>query len=240
MKAIIDADILVYRVGFRCRDVPLEVAQEEMDYLLEHILFKVGATSYELHLTASKDASAFRRKVFPEYKMNRTQPRPVHYEALREFLCTNWKANISTTIEADDAIGISSTITTDLFTIVSIDKDLLQLPGIHYNFVKDEFQSVEEQEGIRFFYKQLLMGDKADNIRGIEGIGEKKAEKLLLSSVTQDENGWFSTVQSAYNDDTEMLKNGECLWILRHPFPQGTWRFTQYGSRLLQGMEESA
>lgn len=82
------------------------------------------------------------------------------------------------------------------------------------------------------------MGDKADNIKGIPGIGEVKAEKILNAAEEYCEEAWFDIVRATYNNDIEMWRNGECLKILQKPFPQGTWSYHPYGSQLLQEMEE--
>lgn len=237
MRALVDADIMVYRVGFTTQDVDVPIAEARLNELIETTLEAVGATSYNCFLTASKDPTAYRGKIYPQYKQNRKSPKPVHYEALRQYLVDVWKAEVVSTIEADDAIGIASY--TNLFhtdepekqVIVSIDKDLQQLPGLHYNFVKQEFKEVTEDEGTYFFYKQLLMGDRADNVKGIEGIGEKKADKLLHQGTTEDD--WFNIVRQTYYDDHEMYITGEALWILKAPYPKGTFRFHRYGSLLL-------
>ena len=112
--------------------------------------------------------------------------------------------------EADDALGIAQTEDT---IICSIDKDLLMIPGRHYNFVKDEFQEVTNDSGMRHFYMQCLTGDRSDNIKGIEQIGPKKAEKILTGCITEQE--LFNAVREAYSNDAEFLMNGRVLWIRR-------------------------
>lgn len=203
-----------------------------MDDLIERTLDAVGATSYQCYLTASKDETAFRKKIYPEYKMNRKAPRPIHYEALREYLLTNWNAKLVSCIEADDAIGIDATAYEGDCVIVSIDKDLKQIPGRHYNFVKEEFCTVTREQGIRFFYTQMLTGDTADNIKGIAGIGPKKAEKIISQGSNEQE--WFDIVREEYGNDYEMYINGAALWILTEEYPKGSWKQHPLGSLLLE------
>ena len=239
MHALLDADLLVYRIGFTTEDVDLGIATWRMSNLIEKILADTKATSYQLYLTASKDETAFRKKIYPEYKQNRKAPRPIHYEDLREFLLEHWNAELVHTIEADDAIGIAAS--RDDCVIVSIDKDLLQIPGLHYNFVKEEFKTVTKLEGLRFFYQQCLTGDTADNVKGIPGIGPKKAEKILaLADELYDdldcgdlELNWFNVVRKEYDNDYEFYINGSALWILKSPYPQGSWRLHPLGSKLV-------
>jgi 5'-3' exonuclease len=113
-------------------------------------------------------------------------------------------------MEADDYLGINQH---ESSIICSIDKDLLQVPGKHYNIVKKEFYEIDEETGFRNFYTQLLTGDTSDNIKGIAGIGPVKAKKALTGYFT--EQGMFSVVREMYQNDEWMIMNGQCLWILR-------------------------
>lgn len=235
MLARIDADILVYRCGFVTENESVTIACHTIDEMVSEILENTKADSYSLYLTKSNDATAYRKEAYPIYKQHRVAPKPKHYLALREHLVNKYQAIISETIEADDAISIDSH--SDLRTalvsvVVSIDKDLNQIPGRHYNFVKKLHYDVSEWDGIKYFYKQLLTGDTADNVKGVAGIGDKKSERLLSECFT--ESDLFSVVRSVYNDDEEMLRNAEALWILRSPYPQGRWCFSQYGGKLAQ------
>ena len=65
------------------------------------------------------------------------------------------------------------------YTVAGIDKDLLQITGTHYNFVKKEITEISEDTANLKLMLQCLTGDRSDNIPGIKGIGPKKAEKLL-------------------------------------------------------------
>lgn len=97
--------------------------------------------------------------------------------------------------------------------ICSIDKDLLQIPGKHFNFVKQEFKEVTIENGIKHFYSQMVIGDRSDNIIGINGLGEKKTAKLLDPLNTEEE--LFDCVRKLYNNDIRFLINGQLLWIWR-------------------------
>ena len=97
--------------------------------------------------------------------------------------------------------------------IASIDKDLYQAEGLHYNFVKKEWREVSRIEGTRQLYLQLLIGDTSDNVKGVMGIGPVKAGKLL-NHIT-NEYQMFEVVRDLYNDDERLLKNGQLLYIRR-------------------------
>lgn len=214
MLALLDGDIIGYRCAASAENDPVEIALIRTDKLLQDILHETGASSFKCYLTGS---SNFRKELFPDYKANRKQPRPTHLEACRQFLCKEYGAVITDGHEADDELGINQT--EDSITC-SIDKDLLQIPGRHYNFVKKEFKEVLYIDGIRHFYAQMLIGDRSDNVTGVEGIGEKKAAKLL-NSITNEEE-MFDCVRELYKDDYRFLLNGQLLWIWREY--KGIWQ----------------
>lgn len=194
--ALIDGDILLYRIGWTTQMDTPDIARIRTDSLIDSILMETGATEYELWLSDNKEKN-FRFNLWKEYKANRTQPRPAHYEVIKEHLVREWSARIAHGMEADDALGIAQlrerTKPLDPHAcsfnynppwlydtaICSIDKDLLQIPGPHYNFVRKEWQSITEWEGLQWFYKQILIGDTSDNIQGCTGIGAVKAGKAI-------------------------------------------------------------
>lgn len=196
MKALIDGDILLYRVGYTTEDVDFNIAVWRMDKLITTILSATQTSKYHVALSAGR-TETFRAEIYPEYKANRTQPKPLHYDELKTYLIQEWGAVVEVGQEADDRLGIEQNENT---IICSIDKDLLQIPGHHYNFVKEAFSFVTEEEGILHFYKQLLTGDVIDNIRGVTGIGAGKAAKLLDPEVGQPEGRLFSLVREKYVD----------------------------------------
>lgn len=222
MIALIDGDLCVYRVGFTTQNDPEWVAKARVDDLLEGIIRDLDVSQYRIFLTKNNDPDAFRQKQYPEYKANRKSPKPVHYEYLRKYLEEGWDAQIVSVIEADDALAIASGPGT---IICSIDKDLLQIPGQHYNFVKKEICQITESEGLHRFYEQLLKGDPADNIKGIPGIGEVRAKKLLAGLET--EQAMFDKVLEQYGIEEEMLMNGLCLWLRRTSDDDYRRRFEQ-------------
>lgn len=208
MKALIDADIVAYRVACTLEDDDAEdFVYARAEDLIDNILVNTEATEYRLFLSGKNN---FRYTIYPEYKAHRPKEKPFWLEKCRQYLIATFNAEVVDGQEADDALGIAQTEDT---IICSIDKDLLMIPGRHYNFVKDEFQEVTNDSGMRHFYMQCLTGDRSDNIKGIEQIGPKKAEKILTGCITEQE--LFNAVREAYSNDTEFLMNGRVLWIRR-------------------------
>jgi DNA polymerase I len=208
MKALIDADIVAYRVACTLEDDDAEdFVYARAEDLIDHILVNTEATEYRLFLTGKNN---FRYTIYPEYKAHRPKENHSGLRNVDNILLLTFNAEVIDGQEADDALGIAQTEDT---IICSIDKDLLMIPGRHYNFVKDEFQEVTNDSGMRHFYMQCLTGDRSDNIKGIEQIGPKKAEKILAGCVTEQE--LFNAVREAYSNDEEFLMNGRVLWIRR-------------------------
>jgi len=216
---LIDADILVYRVGWSCNEKSESDAISKMDDLIEDILGQLSAdketSHYVLYLTGRGN---FRTEYATTaiYKGNRKdKEKPVHIQLLRQHLIDNWAAVVTEGEEADDAIAIAGTKHGDKTIMVSLDKDFDQIPGWHYNFVKKKRYYVTPEEGMLFFYRQILMGDRIDNIIGIYGIGEKKSAKLLEDCVTEQD--YYSKCVEMYDgDEDRVLENGRMLWLRRY------------------------
>ncbi len=214
MIALLDADILCYRVGFATDDEHENTAIETMAVFLEDLIMfdLVDTDSHELFLTGKTN---FRNDiaVTAPYKGNRKDvKKPKHLPLLREYLQTAWGASVSDGQEADDDIATRATELGDESIIVSIDKDFMQVPTWHYNFVKKVKKYVTPEEGLRFFYKQVLTGDSADNIKGIYRVGEVTATKMLADAKTEEE--LYACCVEAMGAE-RVLENARLLWLRR-------------------------
>lgn len=216
--ALIDGDIVAYRCAASAENDDLEIALLRADKLMRDILEAVGAGSYLAFLSG---ADNFRKEINPSYKANRKDKVPPRWlNDVQQFLMREWKAEPTYGCEADDMLGVYQT---DLTVICSIDKDLLQIPGYHYNFVSGVHQHVTELDGLKFFYNQALIGDRVDNIFGVDGIGKVKASKLINHLHT--EKDMYNTVCKLYNDPDRLDMNLDCLWIWRNENEKWSDRF---------------
>jgi 5'-3' exonuclease len=158
-------------------------------------------TITEIKYFFTKCVNNFKKVLDPTYKANRKSNKWVG--RLRDHLIWNLEGTIaSDTYEADDLIYFNTQLlNVDEYIVVSIDKDLKQIEGLHFDYyqvkIKDSegnyiynefgkeikmrkgFDYVMKHEGEHLVYKMLLTGDNSDNIKGVYGIGEKKAEKIL-------------------------------------------------------------
>ena len=216
MIALLDADILCYRVGFATNDDHENTAIETMAVFLEDLLMfdLIDCEEHELFLTGKVNYRNDIAVTVP-YKGNRKDvKKPVHLPLLREYLQTAWGATVSDGQEADDDIAIRATELGDESIIVSIDKDFMQVPGWHYNFVKKVKKYVTPEEGLRFFYKQILTGDSADNIKGMHRVGDVRATKMLADAKTEQE--LYACCVEAMGAE-RVLENARLLWLRRQP-----------------------
>lgn len=208
MRALLDGDIFAYRTAAASEEADERICLLRLDRFVREVLHTTQSDAYNIFLSGEDN---FRYKLFPEYKAHRKDVvKPKWLQQCREYLVTEWNAEISHGCEADDLLGSRQDDTT---IICSIDKDLLQIEGKHYNFVKEEFYDVTYEGGMRHFYEQLLKGDRADGIPGVAGLGEKKATRMLEGCETEQE--MFDVCRGAYNDDALMYTYGACLWIWR-------------------------
>lgn len=85
--ALVDADFLVYRIGFSTEDEPVGIAKARLTEWLENFIYiNLKADEYKAWITGKSNYRYDIAKTVP-YKGNRKDvQRPKHYEALREHL----------------------------------------------------------------------------------------------------------------------------------------------------------
>ena len=161
--------------------------------------------------------SQFRKKIYPEYKANRKDAKEknkslfVQMDSARDFFKSlNVRQAILPGIEGDDIISLVAIYYASHgheSIIASADRDLLQLisPGVKI-YRPNTKQLVGEKE-FRKMYDGLppsdlikiksLMGDKGDNIPGVQGIGERGAIQIVKE---------FKTLRNIMNKKTTNRK----------------------------------
>jgi 5'-3' exonuclease len=212
MIALIDGDIVSYSCAVYNEDFGWEACKEDIDQLLTRILETTGATGYELFITGDNN---FRYKVDPLYKANRKgKPDPIYRADANTYLVTEYGASVTDGYEADDAMGIrASQLEIDNRMICSIDKDLMQIEGHHFNWRKREFTEVSILDGTRLLYRQLLTGDTADNVPPVGGIGAVKSKRLI--DPLDNERDMLQTVRALYRSEERLIMSGRLLYIWR-------------------------
>lgn len=155
------------------------------------------------------------------YKGNRDKAhKPKYYKEIKEYILDIWKAEEVEDIETDDRLGIiQCSSPPDSTVIVSMDKDMLQIPGHHFNWVKNELQYVTPDDADLMLFWQMLVGDTSDNIPGIEGIGPVRASKIIADAQSLDavRDAVKALYRKQYGDLWELAYNevGALLYIRR-------------------------
>ena len=175
--ALIDGDSLIY---YEMGKPTLEEALQSLDGRLYQMFEQTEATKYAGFLTSGKCFRYAAAKTKP-YKGNRKPgDKPYIFPAIKEYLRQHWGFTSIPELEADDLVSIYHD---PLKTVIcSPDKDVLyQNKGVHYNYGKAESIIVDENEALRFLWKQMLMGDSTDGIIGLPKVGPKTADMWLES-----------------------------------------------------------
>lgn len=159
-----------------------DAALADVEAEIEKIKGDLGVRKVVVALSVATH-TGWRRPILPTYKANRAKAvKPLALEACRQVLMEKFKAYLRPTLEADDVLGILATHRTLVRgekIIVSIDKDLRQVPGRVYNPRTQEMVEVSEEDGDYLHMLQTLSGDPVDGYTGIPGVGPAKAAKIL-------------------------------------------------------------
>jgi len=157
-----------------------------------------------VHMTDEASSKADRRiiaEVLPYQANRKGGSKPVNWQAMRDFLnniqheqiaAKNWS-----TREADDGMAWAAYRKSDACpdVIMSKDKDMRMLPGLHLNWDTFELTTVPfgaydvvgndgKQYGLKWFWLQMLHGDKADNIPGLPKYINAKGKPALCGEAT--------------------------------------------------------
>jgi hypothetical protein len=241
LNPLLDLDPTVYASGFAAdaeiRRALMENGEDAGDYLevdylpfalsnaktaVNHVLETFSDREYYKGYLTGKGNFRYDVATILPYKGNRDPShKPKYYKEIREYLVNNYDVEVVEGIEADDAISIQQFAKPDKSTcIVTIDKDLNMIPGYHYNPRTKVFWYQSLHEADKFFWWQMMVGDATDNIRGVNGIGPKKADKLI-ASVDEDLEQVRAAVTQMYQEQygpswhEAMQEVATLLWMQR-------------------------
>ena len=161
----------------------LEKAKVIMGFKVAHVVAKVRQYmewqgDYKVTMCLS-DKVNFRKTLYPEYKANRTTPKPQLYKEVREHCEASYNCKVMETLEADDVLGIIGS-SLDNTVVCSIDKDMSTIQNtVFYNWKRDTFEHTTPKSAQYAHFYQCLIGDSVDNYSGCKGIGPVKAKAAL-------------------------------------------------------------
>lgn len=177
----------------------------------DYTIFLTGQGNFREHLATLR-----------QYKGNRDpNHKPKYYKDLKQYLIEVHGAVVVEGKEADDELGCCQMeAEQDTTVIVSIDKDLDNIPGHHYNWRKKEYYYVDQTTADKLYWTQVLTGDTTDNIPGIPKVGPKTADKILdgksewfdmAETVLAKYIGTYGEIDGYHN----FYENASLLWIQR-------------------------
>lgn len=185
---LVDADIVCFQFAsvneveyqwdedLSSKVIDLDKAIEELELFIKDLKKELRAKDIVFCFSTPPN---WRNQILPSYKSNRKKEKPSLFYALKDYIMTEFVCKTKPSLEADDVIGIMATLKPGKYVIASIDKDLKQIPGKHFNWRTGDLTEVSVEEADRFFYQQVLTGDPTDGYKGCPGIGPKKAAEIL-------------------------------------------------------------
>lgn len=223
MKAVIDGDMLAYKIGFSCEvetewtndiwtlHTNLAEMKREVHVFLDKLQEKLGVDDF--HIVFSPRTN-FRYRLMPSYKAGRKGKRkPMGLKPLKRWVLEQFDGQLAQDMEADDLIGIICTRDPEDTIAVSGDKDFATLPITWFNHMKDITVRTTPEQAKYNHLVQTLAGDPVDGYAGVKGVGVKTAKKIL----DKGEPTW-DTVVAAYEKadmtEEEALLNARMAYIL--------------------------
>lgn len=218
--ALIDGDILMYTIIATVEEIDnLELIYKNyLDYI-KMLMYKSNSKDYELHITAPNSCKGGRKgvEVFKKYQDQRQSNELfANLDVVKIYIKDKLGDKVvwHTDQEADDGLTQSQANVRGYETIiVTKDKDLRMVPGLHYDMNTEEILTVDivgnlekiknfntgktkiTGSGLTFLWYQMLAGDKADNIMGLPFISE------LNRSI------YCPTVKDTKNEDNPVYTN---------------------------------
>lgn len=191
--ALLDGDVIAYKAA-AATDAQGEeesFARMLMDKITKIWVKASWATDFRMTLSLGPN---FRKEAYPEYKANRDPAnRPYYLDLCKDYLRFKYEVEEQEGLEADDIMGQMATSGEfDYPVIVTIDKDLQQIPGWHCNPDKYKFPFwVSPEQAWRLEIAQWAAGDMTDGFPGLRGIGVKRALKAIREASDPLEAAWI-------------------------------------------------
>ena len=201
MKIIIDGNNLLFRASFAIPEfrnsdgVNIAAIAQSLKMIRSYAIgydTKDVIVTWDQKLDYDPARPSFRSELNDNYKQNRRDNTAVYHTVsyIIEFLKYMGVPSIYPyRMEADDVIAWLCQKESGAITVISGDKDLLQLVNervsvfnpyqkktyTHLNFENEVGLPIEQ-----FVLYKCILGDPSDNIKGLDRYGEKKSKKLAV------------------------------------------------------------
>jgi len=203
-----------------------------------------GSMKARVHLTSggSTKGERFLIATIKPYQGHRDKgKRPKNWPVLREYLELDpylpYERKLWSDREADDGLAFESHKVyrpTESVVIATKDKDMRMLPGVHIDWAdytlthvpKGAYEVIGPYNGLvygtKWFWLQMLQGDSADFIPGLEkyegkDIGEVTAAQLLAGTTCNEEamevvsSAYYGTYNKQWAD--RLVEQAGLLWL---------------------------
>ena len=225
---LIDADIVAFRACAACQE---HIAVGEFDYkradnariqykIIEDVQWILQRTKADKVTMAFTSKTNFRTPLMEDYKGHRDpKDRPLGLAAARSWMSNYYPSLEFPDLEADDILGVMQPAY-DL--LVSGDKDLLTIPGNHFNPQQDKYYKIDEATANTNWLTQTLQGDTADGYKGCPKVGAVRAERLLEPLKGDLQAQWDAVVAAFAKeglDESHAITQARMARILRN----GEW-----------------
>lgn len=212
--ALIDADYLKYLVTSSMYKKIMEeglshsksMLNEVIDYYLSREVFKNYSAKAYVFCFSCPSKQVFRNHITQEkkYKGNRENqkdytPYPDKYDDMAyvyQYVKERYITLFYNDLEADDLVSFLQDKENTF--ICSVDKDLEQVEGYHFDLKNRVLKYTDARKGCLMLFSQVLLGDTVDNFSGLKGFGKKSLVKMF-DSIT-NKNVDFS----AYGDISKL------------------------------------
>lgn len=196
------------------KDHALNIVRQEVEGIIAAAAGKSGVSPADMSIIVILSGpDNFREKIAKQrpYKGNRKDThKPYWYQAIRDYLTGRWNARVVSGREADDECSIVAwkawNDDDDEYIVATIDKDLDQIPGVHYDYRQKVFYTMSEWNAEKAFWVQALSGDPTDNIPGCYKIGSEKAEKVIQGVIDNAADGVWPTPREFWDAVLEQYR----------------------------------
>lgn len=218
---VFDADFIPFIACHNKKDTEekdLNKCIEDCDNLIDNVVKAIKCDYFVGFLTKGK---CFRYDIYPDYKGNRKYLDPPKFmNEVKDHLITKYNFVYNKEYEADDLV-LSYKMNNPNYDcmIISPDKDILNLQGNHYNPRKGEIVFTSREDSELYFWKSMLIGDSADNIKGCKGIGPVSADKIIANksifkSLREEVLEQYCTIFGEREGIKQFYNNYYCLKIV--------------------------
>lgn len=247
---LLDGDGAAYRAAATAKTLPTVVKRFITEVLTDQFITGAQEVRIHLTAAGGAKAGRSLYPTAKPYQGNRKgKSKPPLLEPLRELLGTpaaveqygvppEWYINLHRFWEADDGLMQDALVYGDRGVMKSDDKDLRITPGPYWEIDRGRLDVIDNRygwvadaytesgklkvkgHGTKFYFAQLLMGDRADNIQGLSRL----RGKLIGEAGTLDFLGPIDCEDEAANkilweyarSGQNALAEAEVLWMRRH------------------------